>query len=93
DSEATNGTMLVLIIRKDQLKRNTEGTEYYFPISYKVKTGAAANFDNSHSNMTYSNYMVSLTAAECNASGEAFNSTFATDYLIYTNAMLDPTVK
>ncbi|WP_303803959.1 hypothetical protein [Ruminococcus flavefaciens] len=93
DSEATTGTMLVLIIRKDQLKRNTEGTEYYFPISYKVKTGAAANFDNSHSNMTYSNYMVSLTAAECNASGEAFNSTFATDYLIYTNAMLDPTVK
>jgi hypothetical protein len=93
ESEANDNTMLVLIIRKDQLKRNTDGTEYYFPISYKVKTGSAANFDNSHSDMTYSNYMVSLTAEECNASGETNPTTFATDYLIYTNAILDPTIK
>ncbi|WP_303834487.1 hypothetical protein [Ruminococcus flavefaciens] len=89
----SDSTMLVLIVPKNRLKKNQEETEYYFPISYKVKTGSAANFDNSHSDMTYSNYMVSLTAEECSASGETITTTFATDYLIYTNAILDPTIK
>ena len=37
--------------------------------------------------------MVSLTAEECDENGTSLKTTFATDYLIYTNAMLDPAIK
>ena len=67
---------------------------YEIPIDFKVLTGDD-NFNARTNGLKYSNYMISITTAIYNdiSTTEYTSSSYEYDYMIYTNAKLDPAVQ
>lgn len=90
-----SGTVYTVRVDKSLLKTRGAASDgvYVLPIRYKVKTGDGSGKWND----TYSNYKVTLTAqmynpAKGNASLTRIQSSWAQDYLIYTNAKVETRV-
>ena len=94
DLNANKDLVTVRVLRSSLETVGGTGSKHYkIPISYQVKTGD--DLFNNEGGHTYSNYMVSVTAAVYNDSTTTnYNpSSYAYNYLIYTNAKVDPEVK
>ena len=90
----STGKMITIRVNKTALKTRGGATSgiYEIPVSYTAITG---NDNFGVGNKIYSNYMVSMTAAtyENQTTSEYTASSYAYNYLIYTNARLDPSVR
>jgi hypothetical protein len=89
DTAGSSGNVYKVRVRKDKLKTRGDAADgvYILPIKYKVKTGDGSG----RLNETYSNYKVTVTAEMYNPDAQFqpenyLRSSWAQDYLIYTNA-------
>ena len=80
------GKMITLVVKKELLRSEEGSGLYYIPVSFEVKQMPNGGY--------YSNYRVSVTAEACTdiASDSNITDTFATDYLIYTDAKIESKV-